>query len=153
MEYQSFFSPIVIWFIIGLLLMIIELTNPGFILFFFGLGAWITTIVLAMFPIPIIAQLILFCCTSVILLVVFRNKFKQLFSGFLTKNSDPTKDIDEIIGKTVTVTEGINPPNRGKVQLFGSSWLAESDIKLDAGTVVTVIEKNNIVLKVAPISE
>jgi len=37
-----FFNPTLIWFFIGLVLLIAEFSVPGVILVFFGIGAWVT---------------------------------------------------------------------------------------------------------------
>ena len=41
-----FNNAAVIWFIVGFALFVLEFAVPGLVLFFFGLGAWITGIVL-----------------------------------------------------------------------------------------------------------
>lgn len=38
-----FSKPELVWFIIGLVLFLLELVLPGFVIFFFGVGAWVTT--------------------------------------------------------------------------------------------------------------
>ena len=37
--------PELMWFILGLILFLLELVIPGFFIFFFGLGAWVTALV------------------------------------------------------------------------------------------------------------
>ncbi|MBI5727506.1 MAG: NfeD family protein, partial [Ignavibacteriales bacterium] len=133
MESSLLYSPVVVWFFIGLILLLVELSNPGFILFFFGLGAWIVAVVYIIFPVNLITQLIIFLGTSLLSLFLLRNKFKELFSGFLKGKDDPLKNLDDSTGKIVKVTHRIAPPERGKVELFGTSWLAESDTVIEAG--------------------
>ena len=42
-------SIYLIWFLIGMAFFIFELLSPAFILFFFGLGAWVTDLATAAF--------------------------------------------------------------------------------------------------------
>jgi len=43
---ESIFSkPEMIWFILGLVLFLLELVVPGFVIFFFGIGAWVAALV------------------------------------------------------------------------------------------------------------
>ena len=53
-------DPALYWLIIGVMLFFLEMALPGFILFFFGLGAMITALVAWVLPIAISWQLALF---------------------------------------------------------------------------------------------
>jgi membrane protein implicated in regulation of membrane protease activity len=43
-------SPIIIWFVVGLVLILMEFVIPGLVIVFFGLGAWVAAIFVAIFP-------------------------------------------------------------------------------------------------------
>ena len=43
-------SIYLIWFLIGVGFLVSEMLSPAFILFFFGIGAWITSKVTSLFP-------------------------------------------------------------------------------------------------------
>jgi membrane protein implicated in regulation of membrane protease activity len=60
--------------------------------------------------------------------------------------------IEDIRGKKATVTVDIVPGEiSGKVEFRGTSWKADSDVEIKSGTVVEIIDKENITLKVKPV--
>ena len=69
-------KPELIWFIIGLVLLLLEFTAPGLILFFFGVGAWVVSIICFFFGIAINLQLLIFLSSSILLLLLLRKRLK-----------------------------------------------------------------------------
>ena len=49
-----------IWFILGLVLLLGEFVMPGLVIFFFGIGAWVVAILTIFFDISINLQLIIY---------------------------------------------------------------------------------------------
>lgn len=144
-------SPPVIWFFFGLIIFLLELAAPGLILFFFGLGAWITAIFTIVFDLTLAWQLTIFLITSVSSLYFLRKKFTILFEGYRQGKENPDKNLDDFTGKKVIVREAIIPPNRGKVELYGSVWSAEAETEIKEGETAEVVAKENITLKVKSI--
>ena len=142
----DFLSDPLFWFFIGLIIFILELAAPGLILFFFGVGAWITALITAIYPIGISSQLFVFLLTSVVTLVVLRKRFEILFKGFSKRKDDPKIDMDELTGKKATVVKRISPPKEGKVEIFGTHWIAESDYEIEEGETVIIEAKKNLTL-------
>ena len=71
------FSPILLWFVLGLILVLSEFVLPGVILVFFGIGAWITTLTVWWgWTGGWTSQLLTFAISSVVLLVVLRGWLK-----------------------------------------------------------------------------
>jgi membrane protein implicated in regulation of membrane protease activity len=143
-------SPAVIWFIIGIILFLLEMTAPGIFFLFFALGAIIVGIIcLFADGLSLEWQLLIFSASSVIMLLTLRRYVRKLFSGF-SESGDTEKKYDEFVGETVTVVEPIHPPKIGKVELHGSLWKAESDEPIGKGELVEVTGKKNITLFVKP---
>lgn len=137
----------VIWFIIGLVIFLLEFSMPGFILFFFGIGAWLVAIVtLVAGDLNLTVQLLLFILSSLTLLVLLRSKFRQLFSGGKNPVANFEGDFNEIIGKKVPVIETIQPNRKGKVELYGTNWLAQAEEEISAGDMVEITGKDNLTL-------
>jgi membrane protein implicated in regulation of membrane protease activity len=65
---NDFLKPELIWFAVGLVLLVAEFIVPGLIIAFFAVGAWIVAGVCLATPISLNAQLGLFIISSVILL-------------------------------------------------------------------------------------
>ncbi len=149
MEWQTLFSrPEIIWFLIGLVLIVMEFVLPGLIIIFFGIGAWLTALGCMLYGFGLNAQLAIFIFTSLFALVLLRNYLRRRFF-----NEDDTGEetlTDEFIGKIVTVEQAIAPGKMGKVMLKGTLWEAKSDFALKKGQIVRIIGKESIVLIVEP---
>jgi membrane protein implicated in regulation of membrane protease activity len=146
----------VIWFVAGVVFFLAEMALPVFIIFFFGIGAWVVGIV-ALFGInDMTIQLVIFVVVSVLSLILFRNKSKTIFRG-REKSFEPKDDkkldeyIEDVRGKKAKVIVDIIPGEiSGRVEFRGTQWKAESDVEIKTGTVVEIIDRDNITLKVKP---
>ncbi len=146
---ESIFSkPEIVWFIIGLVLLLLELVMPGFVIFFFGVGAWVTAL-LCLFTEPDInIQVIVFAVSSVLTLLLFRRMIKN---KFLYNKDDRSEAVeDEFTGKEAVAVNDFGPGKTGKVEFKGTSWNAESESDIKTGQKVTIKQKENIKLKVEP---
>lgn len=148
MIHNSIINPTLIWFVIGLVLLIAEFTVPGVILVFFGLGAWVVSIATYFTDIGLLSQLFLFLITSVFGLLSMRTRLV----GENGYEPDPT---DEFLGKTVVVHDPIRRGKPGRVTFKGALWKAEtsSDEALVPGQYVRIAGKESIVLHVEPIQD
>ena len=147
---KDFLRPEIIWFLVGLLLLIMEFALPGLIIAFFGVGAWIVALVCLITDIPINTQLIIFIVSSVLSLLCLRKWLKGVFIGHSVSKQDLKEDLEEFIGQKAVVKEKITPKAGGKVEFHGTNWLAEADEEIAVGAVVEIIGKENITLKVKP---
>ena len=148
---KDFLKPELIWFLIGLVLLVLEFIMPGLIIGFFGAGAWIVAIIClfsAYVQGSINAQLIIFIIASVLSLLLLRKWLKGMFIGHTKSKQDLTEDLNEFIGERAVVKEKITPKARGKVEIHGTNWVAEADDEIAEGTVVEIIAKDNLTLKV-----
>lgn len=145
---KEFLTPEIIWFLVGLVLLILEFAMPGLIIGFFGVGAWIVAIVCLMNDIGINAQLALFIGSSVLSLLLLRRWLKGVFLGHEGSKQDLTHNLDEFIGERAVVKEKILPKLGGKVEFHGSNWEAEADAEIAEGVAVEIVGKDNITLKV-----
>ncbi len=66
-----------LWFLAGLIIFIAEFINPGVILIFFGIGAWLVCVIIFFIDLSINVQLFIFLLASVISLVFLRKFFKK----------------------------------------------------------------------------
>jgi membrane protein implicated in regulation of membrane protease activity len=148
---KDFLKPELIWFLVGLVLLILEFITPGLIIGFFGAGAWIVAIIcLASVYVraSVNAQLIIFIIASVLSLILLRKWLKGIFIGHVKSKQDMTQDLNEFIGERAVVKEKITPKAGGKVELHGTNWIAKADEEIAAGTVVEIIAEDNLTLKV-----
>lgn len=145
---KEFLKPEIMWFLVGLALLIMEFMLPGLIIGFFGLGACIVAIVCLITDIGINTQLIIFTASSVVSLLCLRRWLKGIFLGHVKSRQDTTKELEDIVGERAIVKEKIAPRAAGKVELHGTDWIAEADEEIAEGATVEVIDKKNIRLKV-----
>ena len=146
MSLEILSNPVVIWFLIGLFFLLLELAIPGLIVVFFGVGAWVTALITAIFHPGINMQIILFVVVSVVLLLLLRKYVKRTFFG----KSESVQDelADEFIGKNATAESDMSAGSEGKVSFNGTLWkaIAETDVK--TGDKVKIVSRDNITLKV-----
>jgi inner membrane protein len=141
-----FSRPEIFWFLLGLVLFLLELVMPGFIIFFFGVGAWITALLCLIADPGLNLQIIVFAITSVIALLIFRRLLRK---KFFHKTHEEDVD-DEFTGKEAIAMSNFGGSLNGKVEFKGTSWSAESHSEIKEGQRVVIIEKNNFKLIVEP---
>ena len=64
---KEFLKPEVIWFLIGIALLVMEFLLPGLIVAFFGAGACVVALICLLTDISLNAQLIIFISSSVLI--------------------------------------------------------------------------------------
>ena len=137
------------WFLLGLLLAVLELIIPGFVIIFFAFGAWLLALITLVFDISLALQIILFVVASVSSLILLRKRLKSRF--FREKVNASSNQDNEFIGKKVMVTEAISPGKNGKVEYKGANWSAKSDVEIGSGAMVEIVGQESICLIVKPI--
>ncbi|MHC4293017.1 MAG: NfeD family protein [Planctomycetota bacterium] len=148
---KEFLSPELIWFVIGIVLLVMEFALPGLIVFFFGVGAVIVAAVCLFVDISINAQLLIFIVASVLSLLCLRKWLKGVFLGHTVSKQNLKENLEEFLGQRATVVEKIVPKAGGKVEFRGTNWAADAEQEIQEGTVVEIIDKDNITLKVKPL--
>jgi len=144
-------SPVLIWFILGIAFFVVELALPGFIIFFFGLGAWSTALVQYVHPLPLSGQLMVFLAASLLTLLLLRTWLRSVFLGSSLEEEDSvTVEPDRGTG---TVIEDIVPPAPGRVKYGGTFWRAEAEQPITSGTVVRIVAQKDLLVRVAPLQE
>jgi len=149
--FKEFLQPQWIWLLIGILLILSEFLMPGLLIIFFGFGACVVGIICFFADISINTQLIIFISTSVVSLLLLRKYLKNIFVGHVTDKQDAGENLAEYIGKKVIVKKTIDPDLGGKVEFHGTDWQARAETEIPEGTVVEIIGKDNLILKVRPV--
>lgn len=148
---KDFFKPEIIWFLIGIALLIAEFAIPGLVVFFFGVGACIVATLLLVFNISFTWQLFIFLLSSLILLFSLRKWLAKIFMGRVAGEVEYAEIEDDFFGKRGMVINEINPKMPGKIEINGVGWKAEADEKIKVGTPVEIVGKDNITFKVKPL--
>lgn len=145
---KEYLKPELIWFLAGLLLLLLEFAMPGLIVFFFGVGACIVAIVCLVTQITLNTQLIIFIISSVLSLLLLRRWLKGVFLGHTTSKQNLKENLEDFVGQRAVVIQKIVPKTGGKIEFHGTNWEAQADQEIPEGTVVEIVGKENITLKV-----
>jgi membrane protein implicated in regulation of membrane protease activity len=140
---NDFLNNAVVWFGIGLAFFLLEFVLPGFILFFFGAGAWIVAIMTLFLNVSLNVQLLVFLGSSILSVLLFRNWVKQKIG--MTPILGNTLE-DEFIGKMAKAETPISPGTNGRVEFKGTLWDAYSDDRISAGENVLITGNESILL-------
>ena len=138
-------SIYLIWFLIGVGFLVSEMISPVFILFFFGMGAWITSLVTAFIPeLNFNQQIIVFSVSSLLLLLFLRNYLQNIFYGNQNLVEEQYNHIEEDV--SAIVTKDIPKGGFGEIKFRGTFYKAknkDSNIEVSKGTSVLVLKKGN----------
>ena len=140
--------PELVWFLIGLLLFLLELVLPGFVIFFFGVGAWLTALLCLIASPNINVQIIVFAVTSVISLAALRKIIQKKF--FYSREGLSESVEDEFTGKEAVALTDLEPGENGKIDFKGTTWKAESVSHVREGQIVIIKKKENFKIIVEP---
>ena len=148
---ELFSRPELIWFLVGIVLLVLEFELPGLIVFFFGVGAIIVAILCLIFELSIDMQLIIFIVASLACLIVLRKWLKGIFYGHVKAKQNIKEAMSDFVGEQAVVKEKITAGPGGKVELHGTNWSAEADEEIEVGEIVEIVGKENLTLKVKKI--
>ncbi len=139
----------VVWFLVGLLLLLGELVMPGLVLIFFGLGAWVTALCCLFFDIGLNVQLVIFLVSSLVSLALLRKAIREKYTNF---RQGPSAELEsDYIGHTVTALEDFGANTPGKVSFRGTNWEAVSSVPVIKGQTLVITGFKSIRLIVEPL--
>jgi membrane protein implicated in regulation of membrane protease activity len=131
----------IFWTILGAMLIVAEIFTTGFVLLWFGIGAFAAALagLLGVSSVPL--QFLIFAVVSIGLTAASRTIFVNYFSRERT-GGDLKTGADALPGKIGTVvTSSRGALHEGAVKVFGSTWTAypaEGEEPLEAGDRVEV---------------
>ncbi len=149
------YQPWFVWAIVGVVCIGLEMLLPGFVIFFFGVGA-LATALLSLLPFVsgmIWLQVLLFIVLSVLSLVFLRRRFTQIFAGtvFDSRHADPE---ETGAGETAEVIETVTAHADGRIRFKGTTWPARTKSgSIPVGARALVIERDGMTYIIAPLGE
>lgn len=133
------------WLIISGILLIVEIFTKGFLVFWFSIGALITTVI-SIFTSNVFIQILSFTISSTILLF-----FTKSFSEKIRNTENVKKfNIDTVIGETGIVIQEVSELKFGVVKIGGSTWTAVSKdetIEVDQEVIAKGIDGVKIIVE------
>ena len=146
------FNPPLIWFLVGVVLLLCEFMLPGAIIVFFGVGAWVAALsAWTGLTASLGGQILVFAVSSALLLLTLRRRLRGQFFGHSSSPQDLSHDLDEFVGQIVTVTEAIGPGTEGAIEYKGASWEARSGQRFQPGERVVITRIDGIHVTVGPV--
>ncbi|WP_394130224.1 NfeD family protein [Shewanella maritima] len=146
-------NPTVVWFTIGVLLMLSEIILPGGIVILLGAACVIVAAALGLGIVEGLAQsMTLWFIVSIVLLLSFRHVTQRLIGG--DSHVDNTDEELDLYNQVAIVKDQIGPGNKtGRISCLGSDWVALGDGSvIDKGIQVRIICRDNIGFVVEPVT-
>ena len=140
-------DPAVIWFLIGLGLLLLELVLPGLVIIFFGAGAWVTALACVLHDFNLNWQILIFLVASLLGLVLLRKYLRRKFFG--KKSGEVEDQLEEFIGHKA-IALGDFSEGMGKIEFKGTHWTAHCNEPVAKNQWVTIVSKESLTLEVKP---
>ncbi len=134
------------WLIMGVICFVLEMMLPGFVLFFFGIGSWITALSCWLFHVGLNTQLSIFIVSSLLTLFLLRRFIQKRFRG---DESMEDEGVSVAIGEKAVVLEDIIPPQEGKISYAGTQWRARAEEVIEEGKTVFIVGQKGAVMEVS----
>ncbi len=136
-----------VWIVLALVLAALEMFVPGLVIIWFGVGALLTGIIAFFIHNPYVhyAAFLLFSGLGVFL--------AQWIGRKITHPEPEPVGALRYQSATGVVVQEIAPPNYGRVKISGEEWLAESEVRIAAGSRIRVRKVDGTRLIVEPINK
>jgi membrane protein implicated in regulation of membrane protease activity len=110
-----------LWVLVGFGLLACELLTPGgFYFLFFGLGAIVVGVAVAVAEgLPAWAQWLLFSVVSLVCMVPLRGRLVRWMAG-----QDAGARVDTLVGELAVLLDDLPPSGAAKAELRGTTWNA-----------------------------
>ena len=146
-SFAAFFTEVTPWhwFGFGVVLLMGELTTGTTYLLWPAVAAWITAVLLLMFPLPLPFQLLAFGAVTLGLTLSGRRYLK---GKWLKGGDKELNDRGRLLVGGSGVAAGAFENGVGRVKLGDSEWRAESADAIGAGDVVSIVAVEGATLKV-----
>jgi len=135
-------TPANLWFIAGVVLIILEMFTPGFFLASLSVGTFLAALI-AWAGGNDTWQLVGFIVGGAVSLVALRPLFKRYFVA-----NGASTNADALVGKVARVIEAAPAGDPASVKIDGDVWSVECSDDLTVGDKVEVVARESIVLRV-----
>jgi len=133
------------WWILAVVLIIIEILAPSFFALWIGIAAFFTGLLLYIMPdLAWDYQVFIFSVLSVLSIVAWRHYY--LKSPIATDEPLLNRRGEQYIGRIITLKEPIQD-GQGKVRIDDSTWKIEGP-DCPVGTKIKIVSLNNVVFQV-----
>jgi membrane protein implicated in regulation of membrane protease activity len=144
---EAIMNPSLVWFIVGLVLLIAEMFHGAMFLMWIGAAALLTALAALFIHTDWVLWLI-FAVSSVALLLASRPLARSIHGRVTTPSN-----VDSLVGMQGVVLETIDPlANTGQVRIRSEQWRARSSVPIKQGAHVVIerIEGTTLMVKEVP---
>jgi len=142
-----------IWFLVGFLCIVIELTVPGLFYFLSGsIAALIVGLSVIFFDPSITVQIILFCIISIINFLLLK---KYTEKSLYVQKDHYAPHVSKLLGKEAIVITEIKKGFSGQVRINNEIWMAYAvdNQECEIGTKVRINATSGVHVIVQPLGE
>ncbi len=137
------------WWMLAIVLVIIEILAPTFFALWMAVAAAITGVILYLIPeMTWEYQVFLFAILSVVSIVVWRQYYSK--NPIATDEPLLNRRGEQYVGRVITLHEAI-VDGQGKVKVDDSTWKIEGE-DCPAGTKIKIVSINNVVFQVEAVN-
>ncbi|MCB1168808.1 MAG: NfeD family protein [Leptospiraceae bacterium] len=138
----------VVWFILGLALIVLEPVVPGLVIIFLGFGALLTGVVVFFDLIPGLAgQVFFWLISSGLLIALLREQVRKIFPSLeKSEGSDESEYLDREV-EVISLVDGQS--DRGRVRFMGTTWKARCENpseQIPSGSYAKIAGRDNLTL-------
>lgn len=136
-----------VWVIVGIVLIIAEMTTFTFYLLWLGVGAFAAALSTQITD-NLLIQIIIGCLTALVLTLLT----KQLTRNVRHSSVGFYDPYQNIVGKTGIVEENISPHQMGQVRIGSDVWSAVASEPIEENEAVVITERSSTILTVQKIA-
>jgi membrane protein implicated in regulation of membrane protease activity len=133
-------TPTNLWFISGVILIILEMFTPGFFLASLSVGTFLAALI-AWLGGSETWQLVGFIVGGTASLLALRPIIKRYFEA-----SGTSTNADALMGRVSKVEQTVRAGDRASIRIDGDTWEMECDQDLKSGDRVQVVARQSIIL-------
>ncbi|MCL2389694.1 MAG: NfeD family protein [Elusimicrobia bacterium] len=129
------------WLVSAITFAAFEIVTPGLFFFFLAVGS-VAAFLISLFGVPVWLEFLIFAVVAVSSIYLLRPIIKK----YMYKAGTISSNVDELIGKTGTVTEVVQDKVLAKIS--GEVWTVISENTLTTGDKVTVkqVQSNTLIV-------
>lgn len=146
------YEPWFVWAVIGIACIGMEMLMPGFVIFFFGMGA-LGTAVLSLIPgvgSVVWLQILFFVVLSLVSLLSLRKHFARIFAGSVFDSSKVSSE-ESGAGEIAEITEAVGHHREGRIRFRGTTWRAKtSGADISVGSHARIVSREGMVYVIEP---
>lgn len=140
------------WFVLGLVLIALEILTPTFFLIWFGLGALLTGIVVWLAVLGLAAQVLIWSASSLIMMAIWLKYFRN------PMDTRPGLAKESVLGTTGLVTRAVSEMSQGEIMfqrpvMGADRWPIIADAPIGVGKRARVVDVLGQILKVEQAGE